>query len=154
MEMIFSWVKSGLLFGIFASVILMLSPNKSYMKHISLVVGMLFILVMIHPVMELLNLDGRTYASYIENLLMHENTQDEMTQEHIALYEESVNIQLMAALKENGYDVKEVFVDADEMGNVSEVHISFNGAVTGLENIELYLINLFGQEVDIYYENG
>lgn len=154
METILSWVKSGVLFGILSSVILMLSPNKTYMKHISLIVGMLFILVMIHPLMELFQLDGKTYVSYIENFLKLEGTQEEMKDKDIELYEESVNIQLMAALNENGYNVKEISVDADAQGNVLEVHLTFRGEVTGLEYIELYLQNIFGQEVDIYYENG
>ena len=51
--MLLNWVKSGLLFGVMASVILMLCPNKSYMKHIGMVIGLLFILVMLHPLMEL-----------------------------------------------------------------------------------------------------
>ena len=63
MQQIFEWVKSGLLFGIFSSIIILLSPNKSYEKHINLVVGLLFILVMIHPVMAFFNIDGETYYS-------------------------------------------------------------------------------------------
>ena len=67
MEQILSWVRSGLLFGIVSSVILMLCPNKSYARHIGLVVGLLFILVMIHPVMELLQIDEDTYITYIRD---------------------------------------------------------------------------------------
>lgn len=69
MEGILDWVRSGLLFGIVSSVILMLCPNKSYAKHIGLVVGLLFILVMLHPVMEWMEIDEQTYVSYIKDFL-------------------------------------------------------------------------------------
>lgn len=150
MEMILSWVKSGLLFGIFASVILMLCPNKSYQKHISMVVGLLFILVMLHPVMELLQVDGSTYFAYIQNFLMLEENQ--MSDSNIELYEEALNIQLSANLQESGYLVKEVKTRVDNEGNVEKVTIVFAGEVTGLETIELYLKNVFGEEVVIQYE--
>ena len=106
MEVILSWVKSGLLFGVFASVILMLSPNKSYMKHIGMVVGLLYILVMLHPLMELFNLDGSTYANYIKNFLMLETENNQISDSNLQFYEESVETQLMAVLKEYGYPVE------------------------------------------------
>lgn len=152
MNAILEWVKSGLIFAIFASVILMLSPNKTYMKHISLVVGLLFILVMVHPVMEVFGLDGKAYVTYIEQFLMLEESETGISDEHMDLYLQSVELQVLAALKENGYGVGEVHMVADTEGNVEEVHISFTAEVAGLEMIEEYLKNLFGQEVKIYYE--
>lgn len=152
MEAILSWVKNGLVFAVFASVILMLCPSKSYMKHISLVVGLLFILVMLHPLMELFQLDSRTYLSYIEHFLMLEESQTGVSKEHMDLYMESIELQLMAKFKEHGYGIHEVKVLSDTEGNVEEVHISFLAEVHGLEYIEAYLKDLFGQEVSIYYE--
>ncbi len=154
MEIIMTWVKSGLLFTIIASVIMMLCPNKSYIKHISLVVGLLFILVMMHPVMDILNLDRTTYISYIENFLLLEGTQEELSDNHIALYEESVALQLTAALNEHGYDVKEIAVDVLDDGTVCEVCVSFAGEVDNLEQLEQYMYDLFGQEVNVVYEFG
>jgi len=153
MEFILSWVKSGLLFGIFASVILMLSPNKAYMKHIGMVVGLLFILVMLHPLMELFHIDGSTYASYIKNFLMLETENDRISDANLELYEESVSMQLMAALQENSYPVKKITVNADPCGGIEGVTISFDSSVDHLENLELYLKNLFGEDVRIRYEN-
>lgn len=154
MDIVMSWVKSGLLFTIMASVIMMLCPNKSYIKHISLVVGLLFILVMIHPVMDFLNLDSTTYIAYIENLLMLEGTQEEMSDHHIDMYEESVALQLMATLNESGYAVQRIQVDVLEDGNVREVCISFEDEVENLEQVETYMRNLFGEEVIVSYEFG
>ena len=67
MEQILTWVKNGLLFGVISSLILLLSPNKSYEKHMNLVVGLLFILVMIHPIISFFDLDSKTYVSFIQN---------------------------------------------------------------------------------------
>lgn len=151
--MILSWVKSGLLFGIFASVILMLCPNKAYMKHIGMVVGLLFILVMLHPVMELFHLDGRTYSAYIKNFLMMETESGKITDANLALYEESVSVQLITVLQEGGYTVKKISVKADEDGSVERITLVFYDGVGNLEGLELYLKNLFGEDVRICYEN-
>ena len=151
MEWVLSWVKSGLLFGVFASVILMLCPNKSYQKHIGLVVGLLFMLVMMHPLMEIFQVDGSTYVSYIQNFLMMEAGSDRVTDSDLELYEESVNIQLMANLIEGGYPVKKIEVAADTGGTIEEVTILFEGEVEHLNLLERYLRELFGEEVVISY---
>lgn len=152
MENILGWVKSGLLFGVFSSVILMLSPNKSYEKHISLVVGMLFIMVMIHPVSELLGKDGSTYISYIRNYIAASENGDALTDKERELYEESVGLQLESVLIEAGYPVKRVRLYAGETGDIEEVYISFSGETSGLEKLEMYLDELFEGEVKLVYE--
>lgn len=153
MEFVLSWVKSGLLFGILSSVVLMLSPNKSYMKHIGMIVGLLFILVMIHPIMELFHLEGSTYASYVRNFLMLETENDEVSEADLELYEESISMQLMAVLKEHAYPVKRVMVKAGDDGKIISVSIVFDSSAAQLESLETYIKNLFGEEVRIRYEN-
>ena len=152
MEAILSWVKNGLLFAILATVILLMSPNRTYIKHISLTVGLLFILVMIHPVMEWFHLDEKTYIAYIDNLLMLESTHSEISGDQMELYQQSVCLQLKATLYENGYPINEVEVKLDEEGNVKTVCLSFDGEISGVEYIEVYLNNLYGPEVEIIYE--
>lgn len=162
MEAIVSWMKSGLIYAVFASIILMMAPNKSYMKHISLVVGLLFILVMVHPVMQFFNLDGKTYISYLEKFFQLETTERSITEEQLGLYEESLGMELMAALLDVGYPVSGVEIQADIYGAVTEIAISFSQVQleegkegtksTDLENLEQYIYGLFGQEVNIVYE--
>ncbi len=154
MEVVLSWVKSGLLFGVFASVILMLSPNKSYMKHIGMVVGLLFILVMLHPVMELFHLDSSTYADYIKNFLMMEEEDDSISDSNLELYEESVKTQLMAVFKENGYPVEVISVSANSEGKIFKVKLTVTEGIQEIESLERYLKNLFGEDVKICYEGG
>ncbi|MBQ9983704.1 MAG: stage III sporulation protein AF [Lachnospiraceae bacterium] len=162
MEAIVSWVKSGLIYAVFASIILMMAPNKSYVKHISLVVGLLFILVMVHPVMQFLNLDGKTYISYLEKFFQLETTEREITKEQLTLYEESLGMELMAALLDVGYPIANVEIQADVYGTVTKVWISLSQMQletdmestqsTELADLEQYIYSLFGQEVDIVYE--
>lgn len=152
MEIVLEWVKSGLLFLILASVILMLSPNKSYMKHISLVIGLLFILVMVHPLMDFFRLDEKAYISYLENFLMLEGTEVQFTEKNIEMYAETVRLQLKAALRENGYSVQDVYVELNEEGIVFAVHLILGESASGLDIVDDYLRGLFGQEVEIYYE--
>ena len=152
MEVILSWVKSGLLFGVFASVILMLSPNKSYMKHIGMVVGLLYILVMLHPLMELFNLDGSTYANYIKNFLMLATENNQISDSNLQFYEESVETQLMAVLKEYGYPVESVSISSDQEGKILKVRLIVGGEIREIESLERYLKKLFGEDVKICYE--
>lgn len=150
--MLIGWVKSGLLFGVFASVILMLCPNKSYVKHIGMVVGLLFILVMLHPLMELFSVDASTYASYIKNFLMLETENTDFSEENRQLYELSLASQLEAVFIEKGYPVTEVCVRTDQSGNVEEVILSFGEGMFELQNVEMYLKRLLGEDVRITYE--
>ena len=152
MQQVYEWVKSGLLFGIFSSVIILLCPNKSYEKHINLVVGLLFILVMIHPVMAFLNIDGQTYISYIQNYITAFEGGDELSDSERSLYGESVKLLLESKLVSMGYPVKDISVSVDQKGVVSGVTISFNGEVSGIMKLDDYIKGIFGYEVDITYE--
>ncbi|MCR5700915.1 MAG: stage III sporulation protein AF [Lachnospiraceae bacterium] len=152
MEELFSWIRSGLLFAVFSSTILLLSPNKSYEKHISLVVGLLFILVMFHPVMTILDIDEKTYVDYIRNYLSLEQSGDTLSAGGCRLYEESVKTQLEGILKEAGYKVKSLQVHSDESGTIYKIEISFEDEVYALDDLETYLYNSFGKGVLIVYE--
>lgn len=152
MEMILNWVKSGLLFGVFASVILMICPNKSYMKHVSMVVGLLFILVMLHPLMELSSVDASVYAGYIRNFLMLENGEAELTENERALYETSLATQLEAVFVGKGYPVERVVIRVRENGDVREVILNMGEEAVALSDIENYVKGLFGGDVRIIYE--
>lgn len=153
MEWILSWVRSGLLFGIISSVILMLCPNKSYAKHIGLVVGLLFILVMIHPVMELLQIDEDTYITYIKDFFAVSEP-DLMSEQSLHLYEQSIAMQVKAALMESGYAIEELTVEVEEGGTVSRVQIVFGDTVGDIGVLEQYFHEIFGQEVVIQYEGN
>jgi stage III sporulation protein AF len=150
--MLLEWVKSGLIFGVFASVILMLAPNKSYMKHINFVVGLLFVLVMLHPITVFMEMDEDAYLSYIQNLLKVEESETAFTPNDIKLYESSLEAQLKAVFLEKGYEVKNVEVQTDSEGNVQEVVLSMGEEVVKLENVEEYLHKLLGEDVRITYE--
>ena len=148
---VYSWIKDALLFGIFSSVIIMLSPNKSYEKHISLAVGMIFILVVIHPFMQLAKTDTDTYISYIRSFIVPE-TDYTANKDESMLYEESIRIQLEALLVRAGYPVRRLKVYVDDNNEVSRITISFSKEVVELEKLENYLKSIFGQEVMIVYE--
>lgn len=153
MEQILSWVRSGLLFGIVSSVILMLCPNKSYAKHIGLVVGLLFILVMIHPVMELLQIDEDTYITYIKDFFAVSEP-DLVSEQSMQLYGQSIAMQVKAALTESGYPIEEIDVDVNEDGSVSRVTLILGEATGDISVLEQYLREIFGEEVVIQYEGN
>lgn len=150
--MILDWVKSGLLFGIFGSVILMLTPNKSYEKHISFVVGLLFILVMLHPLMELLSLDSQTYFHSIENYFSLETGNVNPSENDLRLYAQTLEVQIKAVLMDAGYNINAIKIEMNSTGDVTGITISFADGVTDLSKLEQYIYNVFGQEVTICYE--
>ncbi len=154
MQAILDWVKSGLLFGILGSVILMLCPNKTYEKHISFVVGLLFLLVMLHPIMEFFSLDQTTFLHSVENYLMMENPTDKISDGDRKLYEEALSLQLETILKESDGSINRVAILTDESGNVREVILCVEGTIRNIDEIEGYLRNIFGEEVIISYENN
>ena len=152
MEQILSWVKSGLLFGIISSMILLLSPNKSYEKHMSLVVGLLFLLVMIHPIMTFFGIDGQTYISYIQNYIGASENGGELSDQEINLYKDTIKLQLEKVLEQAGYRFRYVDLCIDEKGNVYRIAVSFEDKVDSIESFENYIKNVFGKEVEIIYE--
>lgn len=152
MDYVFDWVKSGLIFGIFSSVILLISPNKSYMKHIGMVVGLLFILVILHPIMELFHIDSSTYSAYVKNVLRMESNQSYISSENIKIYEESVEMQIMAIFSEYKMEVEDVRVVSDDEGKIDSIYLKLENEISNLEKIDLYLKNMFGEEVNIEYE--
>ncbi len=153
MEWILDWVRSGLLFGIVSSVILMLCPNKSYAKHIGLVVGLLFILVMLHPVMELMEIDEQTYISYIRDFFAVSKS-EQISDQSIQLYGESIAMQIKTVLENGGYSIDALSVEVLEDGSVSRVHITFGDTTGDISIVEQYLHEIFGQEVVIQYEGN
>ena len=154
MQAILDWVKSGLLFGLLGSVILMLCPNKTYEKHISFVVGLLFLLVILHPIMEIFSLDQKTFLHSVENYLMMENPTDKISDGDRKLYEEALSLQLETILKESDGSINRVVILTDESGKVREVALCVEGTIRNIDEIEGYLRNIFGEEVIISYENN
>ncbi len=152
MEFVLSWVKNGLVFGLFASVILMLSPGKTYRAHIAMATGLLFIMVMLHPLMELLQIDTASYAEYIQDYLMLEPEVGRYERENLRLYEESVAIEVKMALKAQGYEVSEVGVTADASGRTLCVRIRFGAGSELPGDPERELAGLLGEGARITYE--
>ena len=154
MEEIFSWIKSGLLFGLFSSVILLLCPNKVYQKHIGMVTGLLFLLIMLRPLISFLSLEDQMYIDYIQNFLMLEVQEEEMTESEQELYEESIILQLKAVLQEKGYPIEEIEVSLDDKGKIEKITFMITEQITGLNELEYYLKEMFGEEIIVCYESG
>lgn len=152
MNTVIGWVKSILLFGIFSSVLLNLSPNKSYEKHISIAVGMIFILLIINPVTKFRINDSDAYMSYIKNYIIADKSRQQISDGARSLYEDSIRIQLEEAFYEAGYPVKRVKVFANDEGEVYKLSISFRGEVSNLAAVEAYVNSIFENGVLIEYE--
>lgn len=152
MESILSWVKNGLLFGLFASVIRMISPGKTYRVQIGMVTGLLFIMVMLHPLMELFQIDASSYVDYIQDYLLLEPEENRYAGENLTLYEESAKIQIRMLLEAQGCDVRDVDVDADATGRIRHVRIRFGSASQLTDDAERALSGILGEKVRISYE--
>lgn len=152
MEQILTWVKNGLLFGVISSLILLLSPNKSYEKHMNLVVGLLFILVMIHPIISFFDLDSKTYVSFIQNYIGASGNGDYLSDKEISLYTDTIGIEILSVLEDAGYSVDEVRPYVDEKGSVYRIVVSVKSDEQSFYALERYIRSVFGEEVEIIYE--
>lgn len=146
------WIKGCLLFSIFSSVILMLCPNKSYYKHISLVVGLLFVLVMIRP---LANWNGKNisyYTDYVRRVIFSEQMNRDVEKEYMKSYSDYLKKQIERYLKEKDYQIQVRRIGIDENGMLRKlvVHVDLEGK--SLADAENALIQIAGQDVDIIYE--
>ena len=79
---------------------------------------------------------------------------DLMSEQSLHLYEQSIAMQVKAALMESGYAIEELTVEVEEDGTVSRVQIVFGDTVGDIGVLEQYFHEIFGQEVVIQYEGN
>lgn len=67
--MLASWIKSIILFAIFASFVRYLLPDDKYLKYFKNTIGLIMILVVINPITELFNLNDKLQFDYYNECL-------------------------------------------------------------------------------------
>ncbi len=69
MEWIYEWVKTIAFYYIFASIILNALPDTKYQTYVKFFLGMLLIVIMIRPLLELLQLADTLDEQYLQEML-------------------------------------------------------------------------------------
>ena len=85
---------------------------------------------------------------------MLEVQEEEMTESEQELYEESIILQLKAVLQEKGYPIEEIEVSSDDKGKIEKITFMITEQITGLNELEYYLKEMFGEEIIVCYESG
>jgi len=147
------WVRRGLLFCLFSSIIMMICPDKKYYKHLSMIMGLMFILVMIRPFSVLMHTNSQSYIDYLKHLLLFEGTTVEMKYEYREEYESVIESQIELLMKEKGFDISSVNVAINHKGEMEMILLhSANCTVEDINNMENLLKTIYGEDVIIGYE--
>ncbi|MCI5700426.1 MAG: stage III sporulation protein AF [Lachnospiraceae bacterium] len=84
MELIYEWMRNLVFYSLLVSVVMNVLPDSEYQKYIRFFLGMLLIIVVITPVLQILGLDETLAANY--NILsLEESWQETMDQVEINL---------------------------------------------------------------------
>lgn len=84
MELIYEWMRNLVFYSLLVSVVMNVLPDSEYQKYIRFFLGMLLIIVVITPVLQILGLDEKLAANY--NILsLEESWQETMDQVEINL---------------------------------------------------------------------
>ena len=80
MEWLYEWIKTIVFYYIFVSIITNALPDTKYQNYVKYFLGILFIVIMLGPILDLLNLTETLDAEYIQKMfeIELENIEDEL----------------------------------------------------------------------------
>ena len=82
LEQLYEWIRSIAYFMVFSAVLTHVIPGQAYRKYIRFFTGLLLVLLLLHPVMEMLGM-GEEFLSvyrgtaYVENIGAESSSQEE-----------------------------------------------------------------------------
>lgn len=123
MESIFSAVKSIIIFLILITVIMNLLGKSSFKQYIGIFTGMVLILIVIRPIMQWINVDGRMNFYFDQNqykINMDEISrelyaaQDGQKQKVLEEYKSTLKTQINGVLSDNNLVMKQCEIQVDE----------------------------------------
>ncbi len=153
MEGIFSWVRNVVIFVLVLSLIEEILPDEDYRKYIRAVAGMVFILVVFSPLLELFNVRGsvdyffqwESFKTAFSGSDLADGGNfdgDALEQERQALvlneYEAALKEQIRVLVENQGYGVKEVGIsvedneDSENFGAVKAIVVCLHPEADGI----------------------
>ena len=150
MNVLYDWVKNIVCFTLVGTVLFNILPEKSYVKHVRLATGLIFIFIMLSPIINLLNMDTEIYMRYIkEELEMNQKTYDDDYQEKIMeLYQTNMSKTIEKVLEQEGYAGYATDLACDEKGEVQTITLKKGKKEKGaIEDISVMVI---AEESDIH----
>lgn len=69
MEWIYEWIKTIAFYYIFVSIVMNALPDTKYQSYVKFFLGMLLIVIMINPLLELFQLAETLDEQYLQNML-------------------------------------------------------------------------------------
>ena len=141
-EILSSWAKGLGLTIVIVSIFEMLLPNNNSKKYIRMVLGIYVIFNIISPLIknkEVFSLDNLNLEEYkaVETTVVDQTSMDERIKE---LYEQELEKDITEKLKEKGYEVTNIKVDAeisnDEESKISKIKLKIKKGEEVREEIE------------------
>ncbi len=108
--MLYGWMKSLIIYLIFAGAIINLSPSGSYKKYIRLFTGLIAIIILMKPISYIFNFDESKLYNALGNVGKSEYQIDELDSEVADYYDLSLNEGIKLELNDRGFMVEEVSV--------------------------------------------
>ncbi|MBR3833623.1 MAG: stage III sporulation protein AF [Lachnospiraceae bacterium] len=156
--MLFGWMKSLIIYLIFAGVIINLSSSGSYKKYIKFYTGVVAIIILIKPISYIFNFDEKALYGALMEIDSLGNYYEELPSgDKIAdYYDMSLSQGIKLELQHRGYMVEEVSVTTDRddklvgcrvyIDKASELDKSFEE-----NNIKIYINEVYNLNVDNIY---
>ena len=145
MEQIYGWIKNIVIYMLLNTIIMNLLGNKSYKKYASIVSGMILVLIVISPVMQLMQLDDKLdyYLKFndfnvdtIEFRSKLSAAEEEQRADIFGKYEDKITEQIKELLINEGIYPENIEIKTDRDASSS----SF-GKIT-----DIYIVAKAGQE--------
>lgn len=173
-QAVYQWVRNLAVYYIVLTAVIQVMPNRQYGSYIRYFMGVLLILIITSPLLELLHLDGVMDARFRQELLEEEFLNSRWGQVYgeyagsgyyIEAYEQEMENQMQESLEHilgQGFEIREIHVkiELDEESRefvVSSVQILLAGAENGQmrEKVEDELAGTYeipGEKVEIFFE--
>ena len=156
--MLYGWMKSLIIYLIFAGAIINLSPSGNYKKYIRFFTGIVAIIILMKPISYIFDYDeSKLYSGFNGLDKLEEISGDDMGHETIMdYYDLSVTESIRMELIDRGFDVEavEVVTDKDDKMLSCRLYVSKNSEIDFefLENnIKKYVNEVYNLSFDNIY---
>jgi stage III sporulation protein AF len=123
MEMVYSWVKSIVFFLVLLTIINNLVGKSGYKKYINLITGMILIILVVSPLINLFNINQKLDYYFSKNTFMTDS--DNINNELIKMeetqmsrimdeYKNEIKVQTEKLLEKEGLYISNIFIEIDE----------------------------------------
>ncbi len=155
--MLFDWMKSLIIYLIFAGAIINLSPSGNYKKYIRLFTGLIAIIILLNPIAMVFNYDSNQLYGLINSINYNDSLGlTGINNELIDYYDLSLSEVIKSQLVDRGFSVEAVNTITDQNNNLLSCNV-FLDASSKLDasfeenNIKSLINEFYNLDIDNIY---